>query len=73
VHFLLIAALGFIVYAITFNASFHYDDNRFIVENPVIKDFVYFADSTMVDMKAKSNKLSEDVRQYFRTRTVGFF
>lgn len=72
VHFLLIAALGFIVYSNTFNSSFHFNDNRLIVKNPFINDIVYFTGSSMVHLKAESGKLSEDVRQYFRTRTVGF-
>jgi tetratricopeptide (TPR) repeat protein len=69
---LLITALGIIVYSNTFNASFHFDDNRFIVKNPFIKDFAFFLDSSEVDLKAESNRISEDVRKYFKSRMFGF-
>ena len=35
---IMISCLGIIVYANTFNCSFHFDDNNFIVDNPAIKN-----------------------------------
>jgi tetratricopeptide (TPR) repeat protein len=73
IYLLLIIGIGIIIYSNTFNASFHFDDTRFIIENPFIKDFGYFLESESVDLKAESDNLSPDVKNYFRTRMVGFF
>jgi tetratricopeptide (TPR) repeat protein len=67
-HFILITAVGLLVYSNTFEVPFHYDDNLFIVRPPLIKDFSYFTDSEKVD----GLFLIEDVLRYFKTRKVGF-
>ncbi len=49
-HLLLIVVLGFIVYSNTFHAPFVFDDERQIVENPVIRDVAnFFSNSTGYD------------------------
>jgi Tfp pilus assembly protein PilF len=42
VHVLLIALLGALVYSNTFDVPFVYDDDVFIVDNPIVKDLGYF-------------------------------
>lgn len=42
VRICLIIAVGFIAYANTFHVPFHFDDQPFIVENPIIRNFKYF-------------------------------
>jgi tetratricopeptide (TPR) repeat protein len=70
-HFFLIAVLGLLVYSNTFNASFHFDDGTFIVQNPLIKDIGYFLDLEKTERTAELWMLPKDVRRYFRTRYVG--
>ena len=44
----LIAIISFLCYSNTFDAPFIFDDNTVIVENPLIRDLRYFADSSDV-------------------------
>jgi tetratricopeptide (TPR) repeat protein len=67
VHVALIVFLGILVYSNTFQVPFHFDDKAFIVNNPLLKDFRYFVDSSMVHEAI----VSEDIKVYFRTRPVG--
>jgi tetratricopeptide (TPR) repeat protein len=64
----LIVLVGLLSYGNSFDASFHFDDFRFISENPLIRDFGYFTDPSKVD----ELDLSDDVKRYFKTRKVGF-
>ncbi len=41
-HIIIIALLGLLVYSNTFNVPFQWDDQRFILENPVVKNLNYF-------------------------------
>jgi len=41
-HILLLIVIGLLAYSNTFHASFHLDDERVIVRNPIIKDLKYF-------------------------------
>jgi len=51
-HFFLIAVIGLIAYANTFNSSFHFDDDDYIVKNSIIKDLQFFTDpSAAIDYK----------------------
>jgi tetratricopeptide (TPR) repeat protein len=69
-HFLLIAVLGLIIYSNTFNASFHYDDIHFIVDNPIIKDIGYYFDPEKADsLKELSN---DDIQRFLKTRPVAY-
>jgi tetratricopeptide (TPR) repeat protein len=67
VHVALIMLLGLLVYSNTFNVPFHFDDKAFIVNNPIIKDFSYFVNPSLVE----NAHVSDDIKIYFRTRPVG--
>jgi tetratricopeptide (TPR) repeat protein len=69
-HIFLIAILGLLIYSNTFNASFHFDDIRLIVDNPFIKDFSYFAEPSRADSVRYLE--GRDTLRYFKTRYVGF-
>lgn len=71
-HILLIAIVGLLVYSNIFDVPFHYDDLRFIVNNPLIKDFRYFVDPSGVTLAAEQSNLSANVARFFRTRRVGY-
>lgn len=67
-HVVLIAAIGFLIYSNTLHFPFHYDDFRFIPDNPLLRDLGYFLNpSNMYDIN-----LAEDLHRYFRSRYVGF-
>jgi tetratricopeptide (TPR) repeat protein len=55
-------------YSNTFNVPFLFDDTVYIVENPTIKDFGYFMDTS----KADGLKIATVTRRYLDTRYVGF-
>jgi tetratricopeptide (TPR) repeat protein len=48
-HFLLIIIIGAIAYSGTLNVPFVFDDKPNITENPIIRDFGYFADTSRAD------------------------
>jgi tetratricopeptide (TPR) repeat protein len=48
-HLVLIALLGLIAYSNTFDVPFQFDDIRNIVENPLVKDFSYFTDTSKAE------------------------
>jgi tetratricopeptide (TPR) repeat protein len=45
-HILLIAVVGLLAYSNTFHSPFQWDETRFILDNPVVKDLSYFADTS---------------------------
>jgi tetratricopeptide (TPR) repeat protein len=65
-HILLIALLGLLVYSNTFNVPFQFDDKKFILENPSIKNFDYFIDPSRID----DIDLTLDIKRLFKTRYV---
>ncbi len=46
VHILIIVIIGFFSYSNTFHSPFQWDEEKYIIENPVIKDRSYFADTS---------------------------
>jgi tetratricopeptide (TPR) repeat protein len=72
IHFLLIAVLGMVVYSNTFDVPFHFDDRKFIVDNPFMKDFSYFFDPSGVDTMTERLNLSTEVARLFKNRPVGY-
>ncbi len=46
IHILLIAVCGLLAYSNTFHSPFQWDEKGYIIENPVIKDLSYFADTS---------------------------
>ncbi len=46
IHILVIAVLGLLAYSNTFHSPFQWDEEKYIIGNPVIKDLSYFADTS---------------------------
>jgi hypothetical protein len=67
-HFILIAALGILVYSNTFDVPFQFDDKQYFVEHPAIKDFRYFLDTS----KLENLNMREDIKRSVKTRYVTF-
>ncbi|MDP2167140.1 MAG: hypothetical protein Q8J64_02275, partial [Thermodesulfovibrionales bacterium] len=49
VPLVLIALLGILAYSNTFNAPFQWDEQKFIVNNPIVKDLVYFIEPSTAE------------------------
>lgn len=67
-HIILIATLGLIAYSNTFTVPFQFDDDLYIVENPLIKDLDYLREPS----KAEGLALHKVIRAYGRTRYVAY-
>ncbi len=52
-HVVLILILGLLIYSNTFHVPFQWDEEKFIIKNPLIKDFSYFTDP----LKARGHEL----------------
>ena len=70
IHLLIIVILGFLIYSNTFHADFELDDEIYIVRNPAIKDFIYFADPLKV---LELPNYTTDNKYAFLTRIAGYF
>jgi Flp pilus assembly protein TadD len=68
-HLFLIATLGIIVYSNTFDVPFQFDDEIYIIENPIIKDFSYFTEPS----KAVKFRFDSNVPIVRKTRSVAYF
>lgn len=66
VHVILIAVVGLLVYSNTFHVPFLFDDSYYIVDNPIIKDFSYFLDTS----KANELNIHTVTKRYLNTRYV---
>ena len=70
-HFALIALVGLLVYSNTLESPFVLDDRSYIIENPFIKDFNYFTDSS--SLEAFSEQLDGPMTKgVFRRRLLSF-
>jgi tetratricopeptide (TPR) repeat protein len=69
VHILLIIAAGFFVYFNTVTAPFLFDDYPYLVNNPAIKDFSYFADTNRI----LNLGINADIKNNFILRPVSYF
>jgi tetratricopeptide (TPR) repeat protein len=67
-HLLIIAAFGLLVYSNTFDVPFQFDDRAYIVNNPIVKDFGYFIDTS----RAEGLYVEDLVKRYLRTRYVSY-
>lgn len=67
IHCLLLAALAIAVYIHTLDFPFVFDDESYIVEDPVIRGWSYFTDSSKID-----SMRVYDIKGFFRTRYVGY-
>jgi Flp pilus assembly protein TadD len=54
-HIVIVCALGIVVYSNTFDVPFHFDDRRNIADNPLVKDFVYFVNSSEAERLSSSH------------------
>jgi len=68
IHLLLIVIAGCVVYSNTFDVPFQFDDEVFIVNNPLIRDFSNFTHPS----SARSADLPANVRYTSRSRTVSY-
>ncbi|MBI4690340.1 MAG: hypothetical protein HY754_08760, partial [Nitrospirae bacterium] len=66
-HLLLIAIVGFLAYSNTFNVPFQFDDGPNIVENPIIKDLISFAEPTKVKDFERHH-----LYNFFKSRFIGY-
>ena len=64
VHLFLIFFLGMLIYSNTFHAPFQWDEEKYVVKNPWIKDLSYFTDIS----KAKGHELYYPLR----SRYIGY-
>jgi protein O-mannosyl-transferase len=65
-HCLLIALVALLAYSNTFQSPFQWDEEDFIVQNPVVRDLEYFASPS------KAKGIDPDYYIFLRTRTVGY-
>jgi Flp pilus assembly protein TadD len=71
----LIALVGFLAYVNTFTVPFQFDDDAYIVNNPIIRTFHYFlAPSEIADLTESSpTAVPPALRYAFMTRMLGYF
>jgi hypothetical protein len=65
IHILLIAVFGLLAYSNTFNSPFQWDETKFILDNPIVKDLSYFVDTS------KAQGL--EYYSALKSRYVGYF
>ncbi len=68
IHILLIIVLCLLAYSNILNAPFVFDDSVYIVDNPAIKDFQYFTDTSRVNDLA----IHDGLKAIFKTRYIGY-
>ncbi|MBF0316740.1 MAG: tetratricopeptide repeat protein [Nitrospirae bacterium] len=64
----LIVVVGIIAYSNTLGAPFVFDDDVNIVQNPLIREFNYFLAPSAIN----SSNADESVKDFFRTRLLGY-
>jgi tetratricopeptide (TPR) repeat protein len=67
IHVLTIIFVVLLIYSNTFNAPFQFDDAPNIVDNPAIKDFQYFSDTSRAESIDVANN-----KALFKTRYIGY-
>ena len=65
-HCLLIALVALLAYSNTFQSPFQWDEEDFIVQNPIVRDLEYFASPS------KAKGIDPDYYIFLRTRYVGY-
>ncbi|MCL4455823.1 MAG: tetratricopeptide repeat protein [Nitrospirae bacterium] len=68
IHAIVVMIIGIAVYSNTLYSPFMFDDEANIIENPIIKDFVYFKDNT----KVYGSTALSGIKDFFRSRYVGY-
>lgn len=69
VHLAIIVILGGLIYANTLQVPFTFDDDEYIVKNPLLRDFRGFSDADYAEQLMDKGLLNQN----FRTRIVTFF
>jgi hypothetical protein len=70
VHVLIVLVVGSIAYANTFHVPFLFDDKHYIVNNPAIRDFRFFADPSLI---RSLGGVASNIKSAFFTRLLGNF
>lgn len=65
VHMVLIIVLSLFAYSNTFQGSFAFDDGRFIVKNPLVKDLSYFPNPLKIT--------GHNIHYVFKSRFMAYF
>lgn len=68
IHVTLICVLGLLVYSNTLSAPFVFDDDIYIVNNPIIRDFGHFIGGSAL----KDLRVDNDVKNNFITRPITY-
>lgn len=69
IYAVLIVLFGVILYSNTLKNPFVFDDLTYVINNPALKAYQYYTDSSLVERAIAWNRIDAN----FRTRTVGFF
>ena len=70
VHVLTVLVVGSIAYANTFHVPFLFDDKYYIINNPAIRDFRFFADPSLI---RSMGGIAANFKAAFFTRLLGNF
>ena len=65
-HCLVIVFVALLAYSNTFQSPFQWDEEDFIIQNPIVRDLDYFASPS------KAKGIDPDYEIFLRTRTVGY-
>lgn len=68
IRILIISILGVLVYSNTLMAPFEFDDKRSIIENPVIRDSLYFKNPSAL----QRIDTSKEIKEFFESRYIGY-
>ncbi|MBF0344800.1 MAG: tetratricopeptide repeat protein [Nitrospirae bacterium] len=69
VHLIIIAVVGLLSYSNTFEVPFVFDDNSFVVNNPIVMNFTYFTTPSLL----KDVKIERDLKESYRNRYFSHF
>ncbi len=65
-HYLLIIGIGILIYSNSLYSPFQWDENDFILQNPVVKNLDYFL------FPSKARGIDPDFYIFFKTRYIGY-
>ncbi|MBF0467137.1 MAG: tetratricopeptide repeat protein [Nitrospirae bacterium] len=72
-HIIIIFFLTFMAYLNSFNGGFVFDDTYYVVENPFIRDFNYFGDTSLVKDVVINRNTDAPLKYSFKARQVVHF
>ena len=65
-HYLWIIGIGVLIYSNSLHSPFQWDENDFILQNPIVKNLDYFLSPS------KARGIDPDFYIFFKTRTMGY-